>query len=74
MRQHIVQQKDAACGIESSPHHLMLLPRVEHVKASVPCRDSNSSVLKPSLSSESKILFRCGISVRPPQFDLILHN
>ncbi len=35
MRQHIVQQKDVRLVALDRLHHLMLLPRVEHVKASV---------------------------------------
>jgi hypothetical protein len=35
MRQHIVQQKDVRLVALNRLHHLMLLPRVEHVKASV---------------------------------------
>ena len=35
MRQHIVQQKDVWLAALNRLHHLMLLPRVEHVKASV---------------------------------------
>lgn len=35
MRQHIVQQKDVWLVALNRLHHLMLLPRVEHVKASV---------------------------------------
>lgn len=70
MRQHIVQQKDVWLVALNRLHHLMLLPRVEHVKASVLVQGLQQQRTEALIV----IFFRCGISVRPLQFDLILHN
>ena len=73
VRQQKIQQKN----VGSVPmEHLGCLVRIPCVERKSPRsrRESVRSILKASLLSESKIFFRCGIFIRLPLKNLILHT
>ena len=74
VRQQKIQQKNVRSVPMEHLGCLVRIPCVEYTEVSALTQGIRQGILKASLLSESKIFFRCGIFIRLPLKNLILHT
>lgn len=74
VRQQKIQQKNVRSVPVERLGCLVLILCVKYMEVSALTQESARSMLRASLLSESKIFLRCGIFIRLPLKNLILHT